>query len=72
MNFKLKILEAARSHFESELLKAELNLENYLLRSSGIGEHPDIMNEVILLIKKASEAKEALEYTLEKLPNKGK
>lgn len=72
MDFQIKILEAAKSHFASELLKAEVNLENYLLHSSAIGEHPDVMNEVIILIKKASEAKEALQYTLEKLQIKGK
>ena len=71
MNFQLKILQAAKTHFESELSKAEVNLENYLLHSAGIGEHPDVMNEVILLIKKASEAKEALDYTIQKIQTKG-
>ena len=57
-----KLLEAARLHFKAELAKAEANLQNYLNNPAAIGEHPDLVEEVVKLTKQAAEAKEALDY----------
>ena len=53
-----KILRAALAQFESEALAARANLEVYLQRPSGVGEHPDIVNEVVGLTRAATEAEE--------------
>ena len=72
MKLSKKLLEAAEIHFTAELIKAETNLENYIQNSAAIGEHPDVVHEVITLIKMASEAEEALEYTKKKIREKTK
>lgn len=57
-----KIKVAALKHFEAVRARAEANLELYLERSVGIGEHPDVVEEVIKLTKEIVEAEEAIRY----------
>lgn len=57
-----KIKEATLKHFEAVKARAEANLELYLERSVGIGEHPDVVEEAIKLTKEIVEAEEAIKY----------
>jgi uncharacterized protein (DUF342 family) len=57
-----KIKLAALKHFEAIKARAEANLEIYLKKSVGIGEHPDVVEEVIKLTKEIVEAEEAIKY----------
>ena len=56
------LVKAALLHFEAVKARAEANLEVYLNRSTGVGEHPDLVEEVIKLTKIITEADEAIEY----------
>ena len=57
-----KIKTAVLKHFEAVKARAEANLELYLQRSVGIGEHPDVVEEAIKLTKEIVEAEEAIKY----------
>ena len=70
--YKNKLLKASRLYFEAKLAKAEANLQNYLHNPVGIGEHPDLVEEINKLIQTASEAKEALDYINQELLNESK
>ena len=61
---KNKLLKAALLHFQAEKAHAEANFEIYLKNSTGIGDHPDIVTEVINLIRAISAADECIK-TLE-------
>lgn len=62
----LQLLKAALLHFEAEKAKAEANLEIYLFSSVGVGEHPNLIDEIIKLTKKITEADESIKYLKEK------
>jgi len=49
-------------HFEAVKLRAEANLEVYFSNSVGVGEHKDLVQEVIELTKTIAEAEEAIKY----------
>lgn len=66
MELKNFVLKALVLHLEAEKAAAKVNLDNYLYNSSGIGEHPDIMEECTKLLKKMDESHSALE-TLKRL-----
>ena len=55
------LLQAAKSHFESNVEYTKANLKVYLENPAGIGEHSDIMGEVIGFIKDLHEANECLD-----------
>ena len=61
------LLKAALLHFQSEKTAAEVNLEIYLKNAVGVGEHPDIVKEVIELTKKIAEADECIQVLEPKL-----
>ena len=56
-----EILAALLAEAEAQETKAAVNLKNYLLHSSGIGEHPDIVAECSKLVKQIAEARELKE-----------
>ncbi len=62
MRYNHKLSRAALAHFKAEKERAEANLSIYLSHPAGIGEHPDIVGEVIELIKKIVDADEAIKY----------
>ena len=51
-------LSAALSHCEAEYKIHKANLRIYLANPVGVGEHPNIVQEVVDLTKKISEAEE--------------
>ncbi|MDC3192536.1 hypothetical protein OAT38_00530 [Amylibacter sp.] len=63
---KKQLLQAALMHFKSLGSRAEVNLEIYLKGSVGVGEHPDLVEEVVKLTKIITEADESIKY-LEKV-----
>ena len=56
------LIEAAILHFKAVKAKAEANLGIYLFGSVGVGEHPDLVEEVIKLTKEITDAEEAIKY----------
>ena len=56
------LIKAALLHFEAIKARAEANLEVYLTRATGVGEHPDLVEEVVKLTKIITEADEAIKY----------
>ena len=64
MELKNDILRGLFLHLEAEKAKAKVCLDNYLHNSSGIGEHPDIMEECIKMVARLDGADSALK-TLE-------
>jgi len=61
MELKQSILKALALNLEAEKSAAKVCLDNYLYNSAGIGEHPDIMEESIKLLKKIDESQSALD-----------
>jgi|TARA_E500000318_G_C3495755_1_gene186317 hypothetical protein len=57
-----QIIYAALMHFQAVKARAEANLEIYLQSSVGVGEHKDLVEEVIQLTKIITEADEAIQY----------
>ena len=62
---KQLIYTATIKHFEAERDKALVNARVYLDNPTGIGEHGEVVEEFIKMIKKAAEADEALEMVKE-------
>lgn len=56
-----RLLDAAESHYQSLFKKNVALLENYLDHSAGIGEHPDIVEEVIKVIDNLSAARDGID-----------
>ena len=56
------LIKAALLHFEAIKARAEANLEVYLTRATGVGEHPDLVEEIVKLTKTIAEADEAIKY----------
>jgi hypothetical protein len=56
------LIKAALLHFKAVKARAEANLEVYLTGFAGVGEHPDIVEEVVKLTKTITEAHEAIKY----------
>ena len=52
------IITALIKEAEAKEAKAIANLQNYLSNPAGIGEHPDIVEECMKLVKDIAEARE--------------
>ena len=61
------LMNAALLHFKAVKARAETNLDVYLSGSVGVGEHPDLVSEVIELTKTITEADEAIKFLEQKL-----
>jgi len=61
------LMNAALLHFKAAKARAEANLDVYLSGSVGVGEHPDLVSEVIELTKTITEADEAIKFLEQKL-----
>lgn len=61
------LLNASLLHFEAVKARAEANLEVYLTGYAGVGEHPDIVAEIIKLTQTIVEAEEAIKFLEQKL-----
>ncbi len=59
-----EILNVVKMHYMAKKAKAKANIDIYLKNPAGIGEHSDIMEEVINLMEEYDKNKSILE-TLE-------
>ena len=60
--------KAAMAHFEAKAEEARAVLDTYFNNSVGIGEHSNLLDEIVTWTKCLAEAEEAL-VTLSKLNN---
>jgi hypothetical protein len=70
---KLSRLKAARLYYESKAAEAEETIEVYLTNAVGIGEHPQIMEELRNQIESLADARDnmgVIDELLEKFANK--
>ncbi len=56
MSKGLGLLKAAKLQFEAKRAKAEVNLKNYLDNPVGVGEHGDLVGEVVNLVEAVEHA----------------
>lgn len=56
-----KLLQALSAHYTANLHRAEANLVNYFKNSAGIGEHPDVVGEMVKLIDDVAAARGGLD-----------
>ena len=61
-----QLLNAALLHFKAVKARAEANLEIYLFSAVGVGEHNDLIEEIVKLTKIITEADESIKYLKEK------
>ena len=64
-----QLLKTALLQFQAAHAKAQSNLEIYLSNATGIGEHPDVVAEIVTLVNAITEAEEGKKYIREKLNN---
>ena len=57
-----ELINASLLHFKAVKARAEANLNIYLTAVVGVGEHADLVKEVIELTKTITEADEAIKY----------
>ena len=55
------LLIAVQTKFESDRACAIAHLKNYIENPSAIGEHPDLVGEMVKLVENISDAEDALE-----------
>ena len=56
-----KLLEAVKAQYIARISKAEANLLNYFKNSAGIGDHSDVISEMVKLVDEISAAKGSLD-----------
>lgn len=56
-----KLLNALVAHYNAKLQAAEANLLCYFKNASGIGEHPDVVGEMVKLVDDVSSARGGLQ-----------
>ncbi len=61
MNLRDDFLKASKKHFEAQVEKHRVNVENMLNNSVGVGEHPDIMDSIEAELEKMSGYHDKLE-----------
>ncbi|MDB4344708.1 hypothetical protein OAA39_00665 [bacterium] len=64
-------LEAAKKHYEGLAAEAEATIDMYLYNSVGIGEHPQVMQELRKQIEALGEARDSID-TIITLQNRSK
>ena len=58
---KIEMLDALKSKYEADYKQAKITLDVYLKNSVGIGEHPQIFDEMDKLVDAMACAKDKLE-----------
>ena len=54
------LIDALRAHYQGEIAKHKANVEVFLENSTGVGEHPDVVETINLEITKIAEAEDNL------------
>ena len=60
-SYKEVIVDALEKKYEAQMAQAEANVKVYMENPVGVGEHPNIVQEVEKLLKEIKDAKEMLE-----------
>lgn len=60
MEIKRRLVEALRSKYRADMELASAALQVYLERPAGIGEHPQILDEMDKLVESYANAKDKL------------
>ena len=55
------IIDALEKKYEAQMAQAEANIKVYIENPVGVGEHPNIVQEVENLLKQIKDAKEMLD-----------
>jgi hypothetical protein len=55
-------LEAAKRRLEAQIIDAEAKVILYLTQSVGVGEHPEITEEIIKAAEQGSHAQDVLDF----------
>ena len=61
---KRLLMEAALKKYEGDLAVAQANLDIYLGNPVGIGEHPDVMEEVTKLVMRIHDAQGCIDVII--------
>lgn len=54
-------VEAIRAHFEAQRLEAMATLEVYVKNAAGIGEHPQVIEEMTKMVEQVANANDCLQ-----------
>jgi hypothetical protein len=60
-NYREVIVDALEKKYEAQMAQAEANIKVYMENPVGVGEHPNIVQEVEKLLKEIKDAKEMLD-----------
>ena len=60
-SYKEVIVDALEKKYEAQMAQAEANIKVYMEDPVGVGEHPNIVQEVEKLLKEIKDAKEMLD-----------
>ena len=60
-SYKDVIVDALEKKYEAQMAQAEANVKVYMENPVGVGEHPDIVDEVEKLLNQIKDAKEMLD-----------
>ena len=60
-SFKQVIIDALEKKYEAQMAQAEANVKVFIENPVGVGEHPNIVQEVEKLLKQIKDAKEMLD-----------
>ena len=65
MEIKRRLVEALRSKYRADMELASAALQVYLERPAGIGEHPQILEEMDNMVEKLANASDKLQVLTE-------
>jgi len=71
---KMQLLNAAFRHFDAQAARARANMQIYLASSTGIGEHSDLVEEIVQFvdtITHAEDCKKTLSSIIDEETKKG-
>ncbi len=60
-NYREVTVDALEKKYEAQMAQAEANIKVYMENPVGVGEHPNIVQEVEKLLKEIKDAKEMLD-----------
>ena len=60
-SYKDVIVDALEKKYEAQMAQAEANVKVFMENPVGVGEHPNIVQEVEKLLKQIKDAKEMLD-----------
>ena len=60
-SYRELIIDALEKKYEAQMAQAEANIKVFMENPVGVGEHPNIVQEVEKLLKEIKDAKEMLD-----------